>query len=133
MHGEISRWVAAVTPRDAAGLGASHAQRPSHAVSKVAERGFSVDRLAEEVALATAAAELHEPVRLPFVLDALGNDIHAEALAHSENGTDDVLRRLVVEDGGDEGAVDLQLVEVELAQPPERRLTGAEIVERNAD
>ncbi len=37
------------------------------------------------------------------------------------------------EDRGDEGAVDLELVELELAQAPERGLAGAEIVERDAD
>ena len=49
------------------------------------------------------------------------------------------MARMMCSDGrssridGDEGAVDLELVEMEFAQPAERGLAGAEIVERDAD
>ena len=43
-----------------------------------------------------------------------------------------MLGRAVIENGRDEGAVDFQLVELEFAQTPERRLAGAEIIKRHA-
>src|SRR5690606_18307081 len=80
-----------------------------------------------------ATAELHEPFGLLLFFDALGDDIHAEPFAHGEYGADDMFRRPVVEKRGDEGAIYLQLVELEFSQPSERRLAGAEIVEGDPD
>ncbi|MCY1561828.1 hypothetical protein D9M68_991410 [compost metagenome] len=84
-------------------------------LAEIAERGIGVGRTAKQIALPAGAAELRQPFRLRFHLDAFGNHVHAQALAHRQDGADDVLGRPVLEDRGDEGTVDLELVEAEFA------------------
>src|SRR5690606_41281416 len=90
--------------------------RAAIAVTQVPKRGVGVGRLAEQAALAPAAATLHQPLGLRLLLYSFRHHVHAQALAHGEYGADDVFRRTVIENGGYEGAVDLQLVEMEFAQ-----------------
>ena len=88
-------------------------------------------RTAEQVALQLLAAGQAELFRLLGRFDALGRDGHAEPLGDVADGADDdavvVARRQVL----DEGAVDLDLVEGEAAQVAQRRIAGAEVVERH--
>ena len=67
-------------------------------------------------------------------LGALGGRVHAEALGERDDGADD--RGVAAARHGGaahEALVDLDLVERRLLQIAERRIAGAEIVEREAD
>lgn len=102
-------------------------------IPQISQRGVGIDRPAEQEPLPATTAELDKAIGLRFFLNAFRNDIHAKPFAHGEDGTDDVLGRAVFENRGNEGAIDLQLVEVEFTQAAKRRLPGAEIIERNSD
>ena len=90
-------------------------------------------RPAEQIALDGVAAEVAHPLEILGGLDAFGGDVHPEALGELDDRLDDrdVLRPRA--GFADEAAVDLQLVEDRLVQIADRRIAGAEIVERDAD
>ena len=90
-------------------------------------------RLAEQIALDGVAAEVAHALEILGGLDALGGDDHAEALGELDDRLDD--RDILRPRAGfaDEAAVDLQFVEHRLVQIADRRIAGAEIVERDAD
>src|SRR5688500_5031747 len=54
------------------------------------------------------------------VLDALGDDLHAETVCQRGGERDDVAIGWVRGDTGDEASIDLHLVEVEISQPRQR-------------
>src|SRR4051794_5781112 len=93
-------------------------------------RAFRADRPREEIALRERAPERAQTGRLLLGLDALGNDADAERAPHREDGGHDrlVLRR--ADYAVDERAVDLQRVDREATHVGERRVAGAEVVER---
>ncbi len=64
------------------------------------------------------------------VLHALGDDLEAEVVAEVDRRADDDQVTLVAQHRRDERAVDLQLVDRHLAQVGERRVAGAEVVDR---
>ena len=88
------------------------------------------DRAAEQEALAEAAAERAQGVGLLGLLDALGDQHQAQRLAH---GHDRLQQRAVLARVAGEGAVDLQDVHREPAQVAQRRVAGAEVVDREPD
>src|SRR5690606_19401899 len=91
--------------------------------------------LAEEEALPVVAAQRAQEAVLLAGLDALRRHTQAQALAQGDDRPQqvDVLTRRAVAQLVDEAAVDLQAVERQLAQVRERRLSHAEVVERDVN
>ena len=90
-------------------------------------------RLGEQEALdrrAAVGAKLHQ---LRGFLDALGGGLDVERMGELGDRADDRARAVAGQQVLDEAAVDLELVEREALQIAERRIAGAEIVERDAD
>src|SRR5437762_2437658 len=84
-------------------------------------------------ALHDVAPELDEAVPLALRLDALGHDLESEAVAQVDGRLHDGRARSV--DGAnvlDEGPVDLHLLERQLVEVRERRVAGAEVIQREA-
>nr|WP_235823314.1 hypothetical protein [Azohydromonas sediminis] len=76
---------------------------------------------------------MHEQVALHLVLDAFGDDSQSERVRHLQHGLDDRARVVAVREVGDEAAVDLQLLDRQLAQVRQARVAGAEVVDRDVD
>ena len=74
--------------------------------------------------------QLHQ---LRGLLDALGGGLDIERMGEFGDRADDRAGAVAGQQIVDEAAVDLQLVEREALQIAERRIAGAEIVERDAD
>ena len=74
-------------------------------------------------------AQLHQLRRF---LDAFGRGLDVERMGELGDRADDRARAVAGQQVLDEAAVDLQLVEREALQIAERRIAGAEIVERDA-
>ena len=74
-----------------------------------------------------------QPLERLVVLDAFGDDDVAEVVRELDNRPDDRRVRIVVEQVGDEASVDLQLVQRQLREVPERGLTAAEVVDADGD
>src|SRR5690606_27304481 len=68
-----------------------------------------------------------------FGLDALGNHRHAQVVGNADDGLGEVRVFLVVGQVADEGAVDLQLVELEALEVGERGVAGAKVVDGQLD
>ena len=90
------------------------------------------DGLREIEPLNAVAAFCTQERELLGRLDALGDDLEIERVRHRDHGADD--RRVfgLVREIGHERAVDLDRVEREPPQIAERRIAGAEIVDREA-
>ena len=69
-----------------------------------------------------------EEVKLVLIFDALGDDAEPEASAQQDHSPDDQFGFAVSAEAGDEGTIDLQLVDRQRPQPAETGVTGAEIV-----
>ena len=91
------------------------------------------ERPGEDEALPAVALLLLELAELLVLLDALGERLQAELLAELHERVQQRPRLGRVGDRRDERAVDLQDVDRELAQVRERRVAGAEVVDRDAD
>ena len=107
---------------------------PGQAGRGLAQRVLGLDQLggaraAEQVALATVAADLAQARQLQRGLDALGDHRQAEGVAELDDGLDD--RRVLGVDAQavDERAVDLDRLDREPLQVGERRVAGAEVVD----
>ena len=92
-----------------------------------------VGRAAEQVALARPDAERADEVELGGRLDALGDDERAPAVGQVAQRADDLERGLVDGAALDERQVDLDDVELELAEEPEPGVAGADVVGGEAD
>ncbi len=90
-------------------------------------------RAAVEVSLKALVAERDQRIALLGRLDALGDDLQAEGLAQGDDRGGD--RRIVgiAMHIGDEAAIDFYLVDRQTLQVVQRRVTRAEIIERQAD
>src|SRR5687768_7051336 len=87
----------------------------------------------KEEALRAVAPERLDTRELRVALDAFDGHAEPEAAGDADDGCHDgLLGRPAVEFGG-EGAVDLEPVDVQAAEVRERRVAGAEVVERKAD
>src|SRR5262249_32303319 len=91
------------------------------------------DRRPEQIALHLVTAERREIALLVDRLDTLRRRGHAERAGDADHRLydDDVL--VAFAQIRDERAIDLDLVERKAAQVAQRRVAGAEVVERNAD
>ena len=101
-------------------------------VSSGGDRGGR-QRPREVVALAEAAARLGDERELLGGLDALGDDVHPEPGAERRDRAHDRARRAVLRQVAQERAVDLEHLHGQRAQARERRVLGAEVVERELD
>jgi hypothetical protein len=95
-------------------------------------RGRPRDGHAEQIALTRVAAELHQPIQDLRGLDALGRGVQPERVAQADDRFHDPRLFGSIEHLRHEGTVDLDDVEIELAQMVEARIVSAEIVERHA-
>ena len=95
-------------------------------------RGRPRDGHAEQIALTRVAAELHQPIQDLRGLDALGRGVQPERVAQADDRSHDPRLFGSIEHLRHEGTVDLDDVEIELAQMVEARIASAEIVERHA-
>src|SRR5215469_2796320 len=89
-------------------------------------------RLAEEVPLALRASESGQEFDLIRSLNAFSDKVEAETLRQSDDRSRDDARVFVVRDLADERSVDLEAVDRECADAPERAVTGTEVVELDA-
>src|SRR5882724_9646928 len=92
-----------------------------------------LDRPAEVVALRVRAVHLAQQIELLLGLHSLGHHFHVQAAGEREDGVDDLQGVVGRADALDEAAVDLQRVDGELVQVAERAVSGAEVVEIDAD
>jgi len=83
------------------------------------------------VSLRQVAAERPQTVQLLLGLDPLGHDLEPQAVGQRDGAGDDRRVAVVVSEAGDERAVDLEHVQGKIVQIAERRITGAEIVNRD--
>src|SRR4249919_2883657 len=72
-------------------------------------------------------------LHLLFCLDALRDHSFVEAGAETGDRADDRLRVALFPKPANKRLIDLDLLEREFAQVVERRIAGAEVVERNTD
>ena len=93
---------------------------------------FEVERAGEEEALAEVALFALEGLELGLVLDSFAERLEAERLAELDERVDERAGFLRGGDAGDEGAVDLERVDGELAEVGEGAVAGAEVVDRDA-
>ena len=91
-------------------------ERPRRALGSNAGAGIG----AQEIALPHLAPERAQPLALFRPLDALGDRLDPERPAERDDRADQHRRRLRTPDGVDEGPVDLQDVDRELLQVPQR-------------
>src|SRR5690606_21503772 len=94
---------------------------------------LGAERPLVDVALHMAAAVQADEVELVERLDAFRGGVHAERLREAgDRGDDRAVATASLGRAADEALVDLDLVERRLLQIAERRIAGAEVVEREA-
>src|SRR5579862_2165482 len=86
--------------------------------------------LSEQAALREVAAAAAQEIELALRLDTLGHHLHAEAMAHVDDGSYQYGIRRVVGRIAYERLIDLQSADRELLQRRQRRVAGAEVVDR---
>src|SRR5690606_27256934 len=86
----------------------------------------------EQVTLPKVAFEVEEAACLILGLDTFGHDPDAEASSEIDHRPNDRLIVGVYCHAFDEALVDLDEIDRELLQVPERGIAGAEIIERNS-
>ena len=84
----------------------------------------------EEIALTEAAAHLPQALRLGEVLDPLGYSREAERVAEPQDRVDECFVRILPQELVDERLGDLQRLDRELGKTTQRRVAGAEVVDR---
>src|ERR1700722_6868901 len=91
--------------------------------------GITIEGSGHEKALALGTTELHEPVELALVLDALGDDLEPEALGQADDGGDQGRAPGVrVDQRVDERLVDLEDVHRKALEGGQGGIAGAEVV-----
>ena len=68
-----------------------------------------------------------------MILDAFGHDGQAEGMRQADRGAHNGRVVVVAGDMRDKGLVDLQLVDRQTLEVGQRRIAGAEVVDRHAD
>src|SRR5512132_2447083 len=91
----------------------------------------AVQRDGEVVALAQLAIEHAQPLELLHGLDALGDRLQAHPVPELDDGPRQRAVGRAARDGVDEALVDLQRVDRELLEVAQRRVAGAEVVDRD--
>ena len=126
----------AVPPRSRDVVSRQGSDRSRLAAGRTAAAVADADRVVEahrggvEEALAPGAAELEERGGLLGALDPLGDDLEPEAEGQADDAGDDRVAGAAQAELGDERPVDLHDVDREPAQVVERRVAGAEVVDR---
>src|SRR5690606_4484214 len=102
----------------------------------VAEQGGDLVRgawVAVEVSLGEVAAQLGDQARLGERLDAFGHHLQAERVGQLDHARDNDQVLALAADLVDELAVDLDVVDRQVADLSERRVTHAEVIQRDAN
>jgi len=128
-EGTLGRSVTGPIDTSDGGRGASVV--PHRVPGEQRPHGVLGERLGDQEALGLIATCLAEVVELGETLDAFGYHVQAEAVRHRDLGEHQC--RIAVVEVANEMSVDLQLVEGVLAQPAERRVPRAEVVDRQPD
>lgn len=89
-------------------------------------------RPAKQITLYLIAGVLTEELQLLLGLDPLGDYFHVQAVCHGDDGPGDLRILFAVGQAVDEAAVDFQHIDGELLEVIERRVTGAKIINRDA-
>src|ERR1700729_3098292 len=89
------------------------------------EQVFGRARLPEYLALSVMAIVFAQEVEVADGFDSLGDDLHAKAAAHVDDGAYDGRIARIVADVAHEGLVDLESADRELLQGGQRRVPGA--------
>jgi hypothetical protein len=118
-------WMRVRAGRTAAG-GPPAALRAQHA-----DEARQRDRAVVQVALHRFAAVGAQVARLRFGLDAFGHQVQAQAARDRDDRQDHRIVALLVVDLLHEGLVDLDRVDREAVQVGQRRIAGAEVVDRH--
>ena len=118
--------------RPAAG-GSPRGRGSVHALAQQFEEALLRHRRRDESALAEIATHHHQRLQIGLAFDAFGRRGAAEAVRKIDRGLAD--RGIGGVDGAvaDEGTVDLEFRERQIAQAGKRRIAGAEIVDRDRD
>jgi len=82
--------------------------------------------------LARVAAKLQQATDRVLALNPLGRGLKSESVAKAHDRLDDARLLRLLQHLPDKGAVDLDRIELKLAQMIEARIAGAEIVQRDA-
>src|SRR5690606_11270494 len=90
-------------------------------------------RLRDEESLRKVAAETREELQLLLSLDALGYHLEVHCFSERDNSLDDALVVRRLRKSLDERPVDLEGLRRQLGQVAQRGITGAEIVDVDAD
>ncbi len=105
---------------------------PLHGATEIVDQRIGSERRREVTTLARVAFELRKPLRLLLPFDALSHDGLAEAASDLDDGLDQgaALRHVHL---GDEGVVDLDLVDRQLLKVAQRGIALPEVVDRQTD
>src|SRR4051812_32345207 len=90
-------------------------------------------RAPDQIALDQGAADAAQQVQFLLPFDAFGHDLHIEPAAEIDDALDHPFRPGIAEHVLDEGAVDLDFVELEAREIAEAGEAGPEIVDRQPD
>ncbi len=112
--------------------------RESGATRAAVRRSRSVSDLGglgstDQIALREIAVERRKSTPDLGALDSLGDDVEAEVPGEIDRRADDRRVVRIVDHVGDEGAVDLELVDGQALEVRERRVAGAEVVDGKPD
>lgn len=117
-------------------LGVVHHWQVDHCRTLVRQQAGDIgdwNRATEKVALAERATTQGEGPHRLDILDAFGDGRHIEAFREPENGLDDLLALGIALHRLNEGSIDLELVELHLAEMVQARVARPEVVQRDLD
>src|SRR6266853_2780758 len=86
---------------------------------------------ADQIALHLVAARTPQELRLLLRIDSLGDDLQPQRSCQRDHGRDERHRVGFLEHRDDEGPVDLERLHRELGEIAERRIAGAEVINRD--
>jgi hypothetical protein len=104
-----------------------------HGRQAIGEEGVFGEGRREQVALAEVAAGVGEALALGVGLDAFGDHVDVELVGHGDDGLGDGQVARVGGEVADEGAVDLEGVDVHPLEVGHGRVAGAEVVDGDLD
>ena len=110
-----------------------HPMPPGMALLQQLEHFIGGQGAAEEIALHGIAALRSQKIELLLGFDAFGHDPEMQATGHGDDGGDDGRVVLVYRDISHESLVDLDDVDGQALEIAQRGITGAEIIDGNAD
>ena len=120
-HARVSAWRAARVPARVA----RRSPLPRTAVPSAP--------VVQQIALQRQILAAQEALELLGALQPFGRDLQAQAIAQIDDGANDGARALLGIDALDQAAIELDARQRQLFQRRQRRITGAEIIERDRD